>query len=101
MDDQDALKRFYELVVDILQVIAAIAMSCGPQNQHVITTISSFLANNRPLMVGVFKRQAKIVAYQNGAAEAEAEAALKEAAELYVLLVSLTGFTEVRSLSGP
>ena len=100
MDDQSALKRFYELLVNVLQVIVTIVMSCGLQNEHVRTIARNFLSENRALMVGVFKRQARIVAYQNDSAEADAQITLGEAAELYVLLISLTGFMQV-GLKGP
>ena len=79
----------------MLQIIVSIALSCGQQNKQAREMIRSFLADHRPLMVGVFKRQAKIVAYETTAPEAEAEGALKGAAELYVLLISLTGFMKV------
>ena len=95
MDDQAALKRFYELLVNVLQVIVTIMVSVGEQNKHALTTVRAFLTENRALMVGIFKRQARIVAYEKGAAEAEAAGALREAAELYVLLISLTGFEQV------
>ena len=95
MDDPAALRRFYELIVNVLQVVVTILLSSGLQNKQALSLVRSFLAQNRPLMVGIFKRQAGVVAYEKRAAEAEAEGPLKAAAELYVLLISMTGFLEV------
>ena len=99
LDDPAALRRFYELVVNVLQVVVTILLSSGLQNRQAMGLVRAFLAQNRPLMVGVFKRQARVVAYEKAAAEAEAEGPLKAAAELYVLLITMTGFLEVNAYS--
>ena len=109
-----ALRRFYELLLAVLRVIAVVVVARGPQNAQTLEAGRDFLAENRLSMVGVLKREARVTAV--GAKDPEDEDVplaekekikereetdhvLGELAETYVLLTSLTGFLEVGSAS--
>ena len=91
MDNPEAMNRYYELLLAIIRIITSVVLSRGPQNEYTIEQARLFLIENRPSMVGVFKRQAKI----GGIANDDLTGDLEELVEFYVLLISLTGFLEV------
>ncbi len=68
-------------------------LSRGPQNEQTLEQARQFLAEYRPSMVAIFKRQAKIGA----AMSREVGVTVEELVELYILLVSATGFLDVSS----
>lgn len=93
MDNADALSKYYKLLLSVVRVIASVVMSRGSQNQQTIDQAKLFLSENRPLIVAVFKRNARI-----GAAAAEnPKIDVEELVELLVLLMTMTGFLEVCS----
>ncbi len=53
------------------------------------------MAENRLLMVGIFKRQAKIVATGMQTIDENTNYVLDELVNIYIMLISLTGFLEV------
>ena len=91
IDKPDALSEYYKLLLSVLRVITSVVLSRGPQNEQTLEQGRQFLIQNRPSMVAVFKRQAKIGA----AMDQDISIAIEELAELYVLLVSITGFLDV------
>ena len=66
-------------------------MSRGPQNEQTLEQARKFLIRNRPSMVSVFKRQAKI----GGVLVAETSDYLDELVDSYTILINMTGFLEV------
>lgn len=71
-----------------MRVIAAVLLSRGAQNQQSIEQTRLFLAENRALVVSVFKRQARI-----GSAGVGVD--VDELVEIFVLLMTGTGFIDV------
>lgn len=86
----------------MIRVLAAVLVSRGPQNQQTIDQTKQFLAENRTLVVSVFKRQAGIGV---GAASVSKSAqddddddmstVVDELVELFVLLMTRTEFIDV------
>ena len=99
LDNPDALPKYYELLLAVLRIIAAIVLSRGAQNEATIAAARGFLIENRSTMVGLFKRQAMVGALHETRRgvdnDTEAEADLNELVDFYVLLISMTEFTEV------
>jgi nuclear pore complex protein Nup205 len=97
VENPDAILRYYELLLHVLRVVLAVVLARGSQNLQTIEAARTFLSEGRLLMVGVLKREARIGA-KNEAADQEVRTILRELVEIYVLLVSVTGFLEVRQL---
>ncbi|KAL8824797.1 MAG: hypothetical protein Q9170_008039 [Blastenia crenularia] len=95
IDNPDALAKYYKLLLSVVRVITSVAMSRGLQNQQTIDQAKQFLSENRPLIVAVFKRQARIGATSESAIDVE------ELAELLVLLMTMTGFVEFEDERDP
>ena len=69
-------------------------LSRGPQNEQTIDQARLFLVENRPLVVAMFKRQARV-----GAVTFESlGVGVEELVELFVLLITITGFLDVRRM---
>lgn len=96
IDNAHALQRYHELLLAILRVITSVVLSRGAQNEQTIQKARAFLLENRSSMVGVFKRQGKIGIH--GATTTDNDTSIDELVEIYVLLISLTGFVEVSDL---
>ena len=99
LDNPDALPKYYELLLAVLRIIAAIVLSRGAQNEATTAAARGFLIENRSTMVGLFKRQARVGALHETRRgvdnDTEAEADLNELVDFYILLISMTNFTEV------
>ncbi|KAI4289642.1 MAG: hypothetical protein L6R35_001084 [Caloplaca aegaea] len=90
IDNADALAKYYKLLLSVIRVIAAVVMSRGQQNQQTMDQAKAFLAENRPIVVAIFKRQARI-----GAAAVDSTTIdVEELVELLVLVMTMTGFIE-------
>ena len=72
-----------------------VVLSRGPQNTQTLDQVRSFLHTNRPLMIGLFKRQARIGVRDAKDVDSAMQKVLDDLSELYVLLISSTGFIEV------
>ncbi|EFR04628.1 hypothetical protein MGYG_07635 [Nannizzia gypsea CBS 118893] len=59
IDNSDALQRYYELLLSVLQVIVSTIFARGLHNQAICDQTRTFLSENRQSMVGIFKRCAK------------------------------------------
>ncbi len=95
IDNPEALSKYYKLLLSIIRVVTCVVLARGPHNKQTIDQARSFIYINRSSIVGIFKRQSKIGA----SLPAEAAAYVDELVELYVLLITMTEFLEVRFLS--
>ena len=93
VDKPKALSEYHNLLLSILRVITAVVLSRGPQNEQTLEQARRFLVENRSSMVAIFKRQAKIV----DAVDHDISITIEELIELYIILVSMTGFMDVSS----
>ena len=92
IDNPEALDKYYSLILSITRVISAVVLSRGPQNEQTLDQARSFLIENRPLVVAIFKLQAKV-----GAVTFESMGVnVDEISELFVLLLTVTEFLDVR-----
>lgn len=91
IDNPEALSKYYRLLLSIVRVITSIVLSRGPQNQQTIESAKVFLTENRPLVVSMFKRQARI----GGVSFDDAGIDIEELVELFMLLIEMTGFLDV------
>ncbi len=91
IDNPDALAKYYRLLLSIARVITSVVLSRGPQNEQTIESARAFLAENRPLVVSMFKRQARI----GGVSFDDAGVDIEELVELFMLLITMTGFLDV------
>lgn len=91
IDNPEALGKYYRLLLSLTRVIATIVLSRGPQNEQTIDSAREFLVENRPLVVSIFKRQARIggVTFDNEGVDIE------DLVELLVLLIAMTNFLDV------
>ena len=91
IDNPEALSKYYRLLLTLTRVITAIVLSRGPQNEQTINSAREFLIENRPLVVSIFKRQARIggVTFDNEGVDIE------DLVELLVLLIAITSFLDV------
>lgn len=96
MDNPDALRNYYQLLLSMLRVIVSAVFARGVHNEQMMEQTRAFLTENRQSMVGVFKRHARI----GGAAAADCHETLHDLVKSYVALISAAGFVEVsRTLS--
>ena len=91
IDNPEALSKYYKLLLSITRVITCAVLSRGPHNEQTIEQTRSFLASNRVLIVGIFKRQAK----KGAGSPVDASGNIDELVELFIVLLTLTGFLEV------
>ena len=91
IDNTEALAKYYRLLLSIARVITSVVLSRGPQNEQTIDSAKLFLTQNRPLVVSLFKRQARI----GGVSFDDAGVDIDELVELFVLLIAMTGFLDV------
>ena len=91
IDNPEALGKYYRLLLSLARVITAIVLSRGPQNEQTINSAREFLVENRPLVVSIFKRQAKI----GGVTFDDEGVDIEDLVELLVLLIAITNFLNV------
>ena len=91
IDNPEALGKYYRLLLSLTRVITAVVLSRGPQNGQTIGSAKGFLVENRPLVVSMFKRQARI----GGVSFDDAGVNIEELVELLVLLIAMTDFLDV------
>ncbi|KAI9827753.1 MAG: hypothetical protein M1832_004242 [Thelocarpon impressellum] len=89
IDDEAALKRYYELLLWVIRVISSVVLSRGPQNEQTMEQGRRFLSENRSSMVAIFKRSARI-----GGVQADVGGAVDELVENFVLLITMTDFLD-------
>lgn len=93
IDNPDALRKYYDLLLFVLRVIVSAVFVRGFHNEQMVEQTRAFLAENRQSMVGIFKRFAKI----GGASAPDHHETLSELAKSYMALVAATDFLEVGS----
>ena len=91
IDNPEALSKYYRLLLSLTRVITAIVLSRGPQNEQTIDSAREFLIENRPLVVSMFKRQARI----GGVTFDDEGVDIEDLVELLVLLIAITDFLDV------
>ncbi|RMJ22781.1 Nuclear pore complex [Aspergillus sp. HF37] len=102
IDNADALRKYYDLLLSVLRVIVCAVFSRGLHNEQMKEQTRGFLTENRPSMVGIFKRLAKI----GGDVGAGHDETLRDLAKAYTALVAATDFlafedSEVTQFSRP
>ena len=95
IDNTEALDKYYNLLLSVTRIITSVVLSRGLQHEQTIDQARLFLVENRPLVVAMFKRQAKV-----GAVTFESlGVGVEELVELFVLLITMTGFLDVREVA--
>ncbi|OJJ51011.1 hypothetical protein ASPZODRAFT_156001 [Penicilliopsis zonata CBS 506.65] len=90
IDNPDALRRYYDLLLSVIRVIVSAVFVRGIHNEQMLEQTRGFLAENRQSMVGVFKRFARVGA----GATAEKSETLDELVKSYMALIAATDFLE-------
>ncbi|KAJ4290199.1 hypothetical protein N0V90_010414 [Kalmusia sp. IMI 367209] len=96
-DDQNSLKKYYELMLAVLRVINAAVLARGRQNDQTIFQAREFLKESRHSMVAIFKRSVNV-----GAGVGQDGVLVKDLADLvdcFTVLVEVTGFLEFEDSS--
>ena len=91
INNPEALAKYYRLLLSIARVITSIVLSRGSQNEQSIESARVFLTENRPLVVSIFKRQARI----GGVSFDDAGVDIEELVDLFLLLIWMTNFLDV------
>ncbi|KAJ5587426.1 uncharacterized protein N7459_003191 [Penicillium hispanicum] len=91
IDNPDALRKYYDLLLSMIRVIVSAVFSRGIHNEQIKAQTLLFIAENRPCMVGIFKRFAKI----GSRAAADHQDALCELVKSFMALVTAADFLEV------
>ncbi|EZG11249.1 hypothetical protein H106_00024 [Trichophyton rubrum CBS 735.88] len=90
IDNSDALQRYYELLLSVLQVIVSTIFARGLHNQAICDQTRAFLSENRQSMVGIFKRCAK-----NGSSDDPSmKKCLDNLAKSYTALIASVDFLD-------
>ena len=91
INNTEALSKYYKLLLAITKVLVSTVISRGPQNEQALSLTRDFLTGNRPIIVAVFKREAKI----GGVSFDDAGISIEELVELFILLIARSDFLEV------
>lgn len=91
MDNPEALRKYYELLLSNLRVVVSAVFARGIQNEQLIDQTRAFLSENRQSMVGIFKRYAKI----GVPAAAGTQDILHDLVKSFIALITAAGFVEV------
>ncbi|KAH8801581.1 nucleoporin Nup186/Nup192/Nup205 [Xylogone sp. PMI_703] len=89
IDDVDALRKHYDLLIALMRVIITVVLSRGPQNEQTLEQGRKFLSENRLSILGVLKRSAGL-----GISSDSPEQSIEELADSFVMLISITGFID-------
>jgi nuclear pore complex protein Nup205 len=90
-DNPHALKKYYNLMLNMLRVINAAVIARGRQNDQTVFQAREFLKENRHSMVATFKRSVNV----GGGERAETEQDLADLVDCWTALVEITGFLQV------
>jgi nuclear pore complex protein Nup205 len=91
IDDVDALKTYFDLVLSIMRIINSIVLKY--QSDQTSKSARTFLSRSRPCVTGVLKRFAKI-----GGVQVKQGIDLSDLVDNFTLLISATDFLEVSFL---
>ncbi|KAI9928197.1 hypothetical protein MW887_002230 [Aspergillus wentii] len=90
IDNPDALRKYYDLLLSVLRVIVSAVFSRGLHNEQIAEQTRAFLGENRQSMVGIFKRYAKI----GGSGVPDHQETLRDLTKSYMALIAATDFLE-------
>jgi len=90
IDNPRALTKYFDLLLSILQIINAVVLSRGSENDQTVSQAQHFLHENRPCIVAVFKRNAKI-----GSIGRENDIVLERIVDNFTVLISASRFFDV------
>ncbi|KAJ5152275.1 hypothetical protein N7492_010570 [Penicillium capsulatum] len=90
IDNTDALKKYYDLLLCMIRVIVSAVFSRGVHNEQIKLQTRAFLAEHRSCMVGVFKRFAQI----GGTTSPAHREALCELVKSFMALLTATDYLE-------
>ena len=93
IDNRKALTKYFELLLSMLQIINAVVLSRGSENDQTVSQAQHFLHENRPCIVAVFKRNAKI-----GSIGRENDIVLERIVDNFTVLISASRFLDVSIL---
>jgi nuclear pore complex protein Nup205 len=94
IEGPDAISKHYTLLTAVMRVLCASVLSRGPQNQQTLEQGRRFLGENRLSILAVLKKSAGL-----GNSMGATEQSLDELADSFMLLISVSGFLEVRHIS--
>ena len=92
MDNPDALRRYYNLLLSVIRVIVSVVFARGLHNEQTMEQTRAFLAENRSSMVGIFKRFSNAGGRE---ATADIEDVLGDLTKSYMALITATDFLMV------
>ncbi len=90
IDGPGALTKHYNLLITVMRIICAAVMSRGSQNQQTLEQGRKFLSENRLSILAVLKKSAGL-----GGANNKPDQSIQDLADIFMLLMSVTGFVEV------
>ncbi|KJF61357.1 nuclear pore complex subunit [Coccidioides immitis RS] len=90
IDNPDALRKYYDLLLSVLRVIVSTVFTRGLHNNQIVEQTRNFLSENRQSMVGIFKRYAKI----GGLEGVGTQESLEELVKSYAALIAAVDFLE-------
>ncbi|EEQ32268.1 conserved hypothetical protein [Microsporum canis CBS 113480] len=90
IDNSDALQRYYDLLLSVLQVIVSTVFARGLHNQAICDQTRTFLSENRQSMVGIFKRCAK----SGSLDDPNMKKCLENLAKSYTVLIASVDFLD-------
>ncbi len=90
IDNPESLKKYYQLLLAVTRVVSSVVLSMGQQNERIMKNARTFLKENRPSILSVMKRHARI-----GGVQVEKSGDLGELVDNFVLLITMTGFLDV------
>ncbi|ANB11060.1 Nup192p [Sugiyamaella lignohabitans] len=82
---------FYEILVPVFQILCAVLLSMGAENEPVITRVRRFLEGHQQLVVAIMKKD-MLQSSRPPSGDESSEVGLDDLVKLTVLLVSLTEF---------
>jgi nuclear pore complex protein Nup205 len=86
IDNPEALKKYFELMLSVLRVISSAVISRGQKNEQTVYQAREFLKENRHSMVSIFKRSVNLGGVKDIGVD------LGELVDCFTLLVEITGF---------
>ncbi|QSS65488.1 cullin, nuclear pore complex subunit Nup192 [Histoplasma capsulatum] len=87
----DALRKYYDLLLAVMRVIVSAVFARGLHNKQLLDQTRTFLSGNRQIMVGIFKRYAKVGGLDGG----EVSETLEDLVKSYVALIDAVGFLQI------
>lgn len=94
IEGDNAVTKHYELLLAIMRVICASLLSRGAQNEQSLEQGRRFLTENRLPILTMLKKSAGLGTGVQGSVESASDLA-----ESFMLLISVSGFLDVSTLS--